>query len=141
MVLHDTKHQSSLPTQSAWAGVYLLALACASYPVDMPFPAMAMYGGLVGLLAGLGLEQSQKRVRAALQYASSIRQHIWLQTRGRIHDLSVQLDGDRACIEGYAASYYLVQLAHSAVLDMLGSSHRTVEFKIRVRKGNSPDAF
>lgn len=75
------------------------------------------------------------------QNALSIQQHILLQTRGQVHGLTVRLSGDRACIEGYAASYHLMQLAHSAALDILGSNPGTaLEFNIRVRKGRSPAA-
>src|SRR5262249_12870863 len=133
IVLQDSGHQSTLPTQSAWAGVCLLYLALACH-VPFPLQTMTMQGGLCGLLAGVGLEQSRKRVQMALQRALGIQQHILLQTRGRVYDLTVRVSGDRACIEGYTASYYLMQLAHHAALDVIDSSHRTsLEFKIRVR--------
>lgn len=136
--MSNDRQQSSLPTQTAWAGVYLLYLVLASR-VPETHQAIVMHGGLCGLLAGVGLEQARKRVQMTLQCASSIRQHILLQTRGRIHDLDVRVSGRRACIEGYAASYSLMQLARSAALDVLGCNNGVdLDFNIRVRKARRP---
>jgi hypothetical protein len=138
-VQRDNKSQSSLPMQSAWVGVWLLYFAL-SHQLPMPSQAMALHGGLVGLLAGLGLEQSRKRIQAAVQSALSIRQHILLQTRGRLHDLNVTVSGDRAYVEGYAPSYQVMQVAHCAAIDFVGSSPVSeLDFKIRVRKARSTE--
>lgn len=133
-MLQDITRPSSVPTQSAWVGVGLLylAFACQTSTACQP---MAMHGGLIGLLAGVGLEQSRKRGEKTALLASSIQQHITLQTGGRIHDLTVSVSGNRACVEGYVTSYNLVQLARSAALDIVGSGRPSdLDFKIRVCK-------
>jgi hypothetical protein len=132
-VAQDSQNHSSFPAQSALTGLYLLSLAL-TYQVPAVCQATAMCGGLFGLLAGVGLDQSRKRVQFSLLQALSLRQHILLQTHGHLHDLTVEVTGDRARVGGVAATYHLMQLAHSAALDVLGSNRTALDFNIRVRK-------
>jgi hypothetical protein len=59
-----------------------------------------------------------------------IQHRIHLNTWGRIHELQVEAHGNRVIIHGSSPSYYLVQLAVSAVREVLPS--RPMELHIRV---------
>jgi hypothetical protein len=97
--------------------------------------SMAVAGGLCGLAAGVGLEQSRKRFQDTLRRAQSVKHQIEQQTRGRIHELNVRVADGRTYVDGYTSSYCLMQLARSATLDVLGASDESnLEFNVRVRK-------
>ena len=83
------------------------------------------------------LDKTRRNNDGALE--RSVERQIVQRTWGRIHQLQVELSGERLIVHGRAGSYYAKQLALEAALDSLGSTDATaVELDIEIGLDMSP---